>query len=123
MAWFRPDGAEMSEHDWNDVPTLAVGVFLNGQAIAQPDRYGRRVSDDTFLVLFNAHHEDLQWKLPPRRWGTSWVSEIDTAAPDGRPRSVGAGRTVMRPAHSVVLLRKRLPHPSIGGVGRAGATR
>ncbi len=116
MAWFRPDGAEMSEHDWTDVPMLAIGVFLNGQAIAQPDRFGRRVSDDTFLVLFNAHHEPVPWKLPGRRWGTSWVAEIDTAVPDGRLRSVGAGRTIDRPAHSIVVLRKRLPHPSIGGI-------
>ncbi len=118
MAWFRPDGAEMSEHDWTDVPTLAIGVFLNGQAIAQPDRFGRRVSDDTFLVLFNAHHEPVPWKLPGRRWGTSWVTEIDTAVPDGRVRSIGAGRTIDRPAHSIVVLRKRLPHPSIGGMTR-----
>jgi isoamylase len=116
MAWFRPDGAEMSEHDWTDVPTLAIGVFLNGQAIAQPDRFGRRVSDDTFLLLFNAHHEPVPWKLPSRRWGTSWVTEIDTAAPDGRARSIGAGRTLGRTPHSIVVLRKRLPHPSIGGL-------
>jgi glycogen operon protein len=114
MAWFRSDGAEMSEHDWTDVPMSALGVFLNGQAIAQPDRYGRRVSDDTFLVLFNAHHEHVPWKLPSRRWGSSWVTEIDTAAPDGRVRSIGAGRTVDRQPHSIVVLRKRRPHPSSG---------
>jgi glycogen operon protein len=85
-------------------------------ALSQPDRFGRRVSDDTFLVLFNAHHEDLQWKIPSQRWGTSWVSEIDTAAPDGRARSVRAGRTIVRPAHSTIVLRTRLPHRSIGGI-------
>jgi glycogen operon protein len=111
MAWFRSDGAEMSEGDWSDGPTLAIGVFLNGQAIAQPDHYGRRVSDDSFLILFNAHNEDLRWKLPGRRWGTSWVSEIDTAT-STKLRSVQAGRTIDRQAHSVVVLRQRSPQRS-----------
>jgi glycogen operon protein len=116
MAWFRPDGAEMNEQDWTDGPTLAVGVFLNGLSIVQPDRYGRRVSDDTFLVLFNASHEDLSWKLPGRVWGTGWSTELDTAAPHARSRSVGAGRSIERVAHSVLVLRQRARHPSVAGM-------
>ncbi|MEZ5239348.1 MAG: hypothetical protein R2716_10530, partial [Microthrixaceae bacterium] len=108
MAWFRRDGVEMSEEDWTDVPTLSVGVFLNGQALAQPDRFGRITSDDTFLLLFNGSDEDLSWKLPSRRWGSSWVNEIDTAAPGVRQRVVAAGRVTERPAHSVAVLRRRV---------------
>ncbi len=108
IAWFRPDGVEMTEDDWNTEPTLAVGVFLNGQAIARPDRYGRRVSDDSFLLLFNASHEDVSWKLPPRRWGASWKVEIDTAT-GARTRSVAASRKIERQSHSVVVLRQRRP--------------
>ncbi len=108
MAWFRRDGVEMSEEDWTDVPTLSVGVFLNGQALAQPDRFGRTTSDDTFLMLFNGSDEDLNWKLPSRRWGSSWVNEIDTAATGGRQRVLAAGRVTERPAHSVAVLRRRV---------------
>jgi glycogen operon protein len=107
MAWFRPDGAEMTEEDWNGGPTPSVGVFLNGQSISHPDRYGRRVSDDSFMVLFNANAHDISWKVPPRRWATSWVTEIDTADPDARPRVVGAGRIIDRMSRSVLLLRRR----------------
>ena len=119
MAWFRPDGGEMTDTDWQEGTMLAVGVFLNGQAIAQPDRYGRRVSDDTFLVLLNAHHEDVRWKLPHRQWGTSWQVEIDTAT-HPRNRSVGAGRTIDRQAHSVAVLKLRRPHSTTHPSGRAG---
>ncbi len=123
MAWFRSDGAEMTEQDWAEVPTLAVGVFINGKSIAQPDPYGRRVSDETFLVLFNAGHEPMSWKLPPKRWGTSWVIELDTLYPEPRSRTFGAGRTIERPAHSIVVLRQRAPHPSTATVpGRSART-
>jgi glycogen operon protein len=111
MAWFRPDGREMTETDWMEVPTLAVGVFLNGGAISRPDRYGRRISDDSFMVVFNAHHEDLAWTLPPRRWGASWSAEIDTATPSSRP-TVAAGEIINRTAHSVVVLRRCQPTPT-----------
>ncbi len=123
MAWFRPDGAEMTEQDWSEVPTLAVGVFLNGQAIAQPDRFGRRVSDESFLVLFNAGPDPMSWKLPGRRWGSSWIAELDTADPGARQRSHGAGRTVDRPAHSVLVLRQRAAHPAPGVSGADGRVR
>ncbi len=109
MAWFRSDGAEMTDQDWHDAPTLAVGVFLNGQSIAPSDQFGRRVSGDSFLLLFNAGHEDVRWKMPPRSWGGSWAIELDTAAPEGRPRSAAAGRTILRPARSVAVLRRKEP--------------
>jgi glycogen operon protein len=106
----------MNDEDWTEGTTLAVGVFLNGQSIVQPDRFGRRVSDETFLVLFNASHDDLTWKLPGRRWGTGWTTEIDTAAPHARSRSVGAARSIERLAHSVLVLRQRSRHHSAAGM-------
>lgn len=107
MAWFRSDGQEMTDSDWHEVPVLAVGVFLNGQAIAPSDEYGRPVRGDSFMLVFNASHEPVDWKMPPRSWGASWAVEIDTAIPEGRKRSIAAGRTVKRPARSVLVLRRK----------------
>jgi len=86
IVWFRPDGKEMSEQDWNTSFARALGVFLNGRAIPSPDRRGRRILDDSFLLLFNAHYEALEFVLPGShlgsRWiGRRWVKALDTADP------------------------------------------
>ncbi|MFC4537048.1 glycogen debranching enzyme, partial [Sphaerisporangium dianthi] len=53
---------------------------LNGEAITEPDRRGRRVVDDSFLLMFNAHHETIRFTIP-KDFGDAWVPEIDTAVP------------------------------------------
>jgi glycogen operon protein len=56
-------------------------VFLNGDAIGEPDRRGRQVRDDSFLLLFNAHDGDLTFTLPPTAYGQLWIKVLDTADP------------------------------------------
>ena len=34
--------------------------------------------DDSFLLLFNAHHEEITFRLPARRFGTRWEVELAT---------------------------------------------
>ncbi|MEQ8718317.1 MAG: glycogen debranching protein GlgX [Acidimicrobiales bacterium] len=106
MSWFRPDGAEMTGEDWDAGYARAVGVFVNGEAITVPDEYGRRVVDDSFLVLFNAGHDSIGWKVPGRRIGRRWIADIDTATPGSRPRRLRAGQRLELAAHSVLVLRR-----------------
>ena len=47
----------MTDADWAHEHARSMMVFLNGDAIPEPDRRGERVVDDSFLVAFNAHHE------------------------------------------------------------------
>ena len=67
MAWFRPDGLEMTDDDWETGYAHAVGVFANGESIPATDAYGGRIVDDSFLLLFNASDVDITWTLPERR--------------------------------------------------------
>jgi isoamylase len=76
--WLRPDGEEMSEADWNAPFAKSIGVFLNGQALEGLDERGERRTDDSFLLLFNAHHEPLDWTLPSADWGREWREILDT---------------------------------------------
>ncbi|MGH8973753.1 MAG: glycogen debranching enzyme, partial [Acidimicrobiia bacterium] len=88
MAWFSPDGTEMSDEDWNSGFAKSLGVFLNGEAIPDPDPRGDRITDDSFLVLFNAHHEHLHFKIPEGKFGERWVVMLDTdnlSPPPGDP--------------------------------------
>jgi glycogen operon protein len=76
--WFRPDGRRMTRRDWDTGPPL-LGVFLNGAELGTRTPHGERVEDDSFLILFNAHHEDSVFTLPPRRFGTRWTLDLTTS--------------------------------------------
>jgi glycogen operon protein len=109
IAWHAPDGSEMSEDQWAASFAKSLAVFLNGSAISSRDRRGEPIVDDSFLLLFNAHHEDVAFTLPEARWGERWTVEIDTAATtDGHDEALvlAAGEAVDRPARSVVVLRR-----------------
>jgi len=81
IAWFTPVGQEMTGEDWDAGFAKSLTVFLNGQAITEPGRHGERVSDDSFLLLFNASEHDLIFAIPPRRYGQRWTTVLDTALP------------------------------------------
>ena len=110
VAWLTPSGEHMTEDDWNAGYNKSLGVFLNGDAISEPDPRGRRVSDDSFLVLFNAHSEAVAFTLPGMEFGERWEYALDTetgASPPGR-EPVKARDRVDVPGHALILLR-RLP--------------
>ena len=70
----------MADEDWHQASTNSFAVFLNGDALRELDEDGRPVRDDSFLLLFNAHHEPLTFTLPPASFGRRWEIVIDTGA-------------------------------------------
>ena len=78
LAWFNPDGEEMSDEDWSVGYAKAVGLLLNGEAIPWPGRRGEPVVDDRLLLLFNAHHEAIDWTMPDESWADRWHVVLDT---------------------------------------------
>ena len=82
IAWLRPDGSQMTKQDWGSGFGRAVAVFLNGQGLADRDGRGERVVDDSFVLCFSAHHEHIQFMLPPASYGRNWQVVLDTMNPD-----------------------------------------
>ncbi|CAM4083599.1 Glycogen debranching enzyme [Mycobacterium basiliense] len=85
IAWFAADGSEMAEEDWGASFAKSVAVFLNGDGIPDLDVRGQRVVDDSFILCFNAHHEPIEFRLPPADFGAAWRTVVDTGtkrAPD-----------------------------------------
>jgi glycogen operon protein len=78
LMWFSPDGSEMTDDDWNVGYARSLMVFLNGDSIATPGRYGQRIVDDDFLLLFNASSKSMLFELPSGL-GAGWQIEFDTA--------------------------------------------
>ncbi|HYY76585.1 MAG TPA: glycogen debranching protein GlgX [Gaiellaceae bacterium] len=106
--WFRPDGRRMTRRNWQDGDARALGVFLNGREIGRQTPEGERVSDDSFLLLLNAHHEPVAFTLPPRRFGARWAVELATAQPERRDEgpTAAARDEVGVEARSLILLRR-----------------
>ena len=82
IAWLTPDGTEMSDEEWNNNFARCLGVFLGGEALQEVDERGRRVVDDSFLLLFNAHHDAIPFKLPDLG-AAGWLALVDTAFGNG----------------------------------------
>jgi glycogen operon protein len=79
IAWFKPDGVEMSEEAWHQDFAKSLGVFLNGKGIHSVGPKGEVIVDDNFYVIFNAHHDVLRFNLPPQKFGRRWVKVLDTS--------------------------------------------
>jgi glycogen operon protein len=107
IVWLRPDGPAMTEDDWSDDRARALGAFLNGREL-EPAEDGSEVRSDSFLVLFNAHHEDQVFKLPAQRFGREWAVELTTAAPQIAPGAEGyrARGDCYVTARSITVLRR-----------------
>ncbi|WP_372345435.1 glycogen debranching protein GlgX [Streptomyces sp. KL116D] len=109
IAWFTPEGEEMTQQDWGAAQARALSVFLNGNAISEPGERGERIQDDSFLLLFNASPEELEFVVPVNH-GRQWRAVVDTALPDGLPaddgRKVQAGDRLTLPGRSLTVLRR-----------------
>jgi len=114
IGWFGPDGKEMTERQWFGGRVSALGMFLNGQEIAEPGPRGERVVDDSFLVLLNGGHLAVPFRLPDEKWAQTYELVIDTAIgytathPPGLLEGVilAGGDDVDLEGRSLVVLRK-----------------
>jgi len=106
IEWLKPDGNFMADEDWNSGFARSMMVFLNGDAIPEPDSAGRRITDDHFLLLFNAHTEKIDFHLPSRGFGSNWLVRLDTRAgtvdQPGAPWRARSKHAVA--AHSLMVL-------------------
>ena len=109
LAWFRPDGEQMSDEDWGVGFAKSLGVFLNGDEIPEADAAGRRVLDQSFYLIFNAHWEPVEFVLPPEIWGQSWTRVLDTRngdAPAEDNWQRAAGTKINIESRSLVVMRR-----------------
>ncbi|KQX75195.1 glycogen debranching protein [Aeromicrobium sp. Root472D3] len=110
IGWFTPAGEEMQEQNWDDGFGKSIVMFLNGEAIADRDRRGERVVDDSFLMAFNAHFEDIEWTVPGEEYGPGWGLVVDSCAGTVHTTPMGdvvpAGGTLTLPARSLVVLQR-----------------
>ncbi|HEU5156529.1 MAG TPA: glycogen debranching protein GlgX [Streptosporangiaceae bacterium] len=108
VAWLTPSGDPMTDEAWNAGYAKSLAVFLNGDAISEPDPHGRRVSDDSFLLFFNAHSEAVRFTVPGMEFGERWEYTLDTDDPGlaGGREPVKARDSVDVPGRALIVLRR-----------------
>jgi glycogen operon protein len=80
--WFRADGRRMTQRDWRSDTTRSFGVFLNGEKVGDTDARGKALVDRSFLLIFNAHHEQVEFRLPNSSFGRRWELVLSTERPE-----------------------------------------
>jgi glycogen operon protein len=96
----------MTDEDWGASFAKSVAVFLNGHGIPDRDARGQRVIDDSFLLCFNAHHEPIEFTLPPKEFGTAWCTVVHTGSAGAAPsEELTAATKLTVDAHTAVALQ------------------
>ena len=75
--WLKPDGTDMTDEEWENEHARALAVLLTGGDLGERDRFGNPARDDDFLILFNPHHEEVEFRIPATGDGP-WHVVLDT---------------------------------------------
>jgi isoamylase len=109
IAWFTPEGQEMTQRDWQAAHARSMSVFLNGMAISEPGPRGEPVTDDSFLLMVNAAPKPQEFVVPVNH-GKEWQLVVDTSRAEGVPPGTGekvrAGDRVELTDRSLVVLQR-----------------
>ncbi|GAA2147152.1 glycogen debranching protein GlgX [Arthrobacter humicola] len=105
IVWLNTDGKEMLPEDWDSGFGRTIGVFYNGHGIQEQDSRGRRITDDSFLLAFNAHDDHVDFLLPAEEYSPFWDVVVDTADQADTDQPLKAGSALKLAAKSLVVLR------------------
>ena len=78
ITWLTPEGREMTDDEWTHSFARCLGMYLAGQLLDEMDERARPIVDDDFLVLLNAHAEEIEFTLPKVDAG-AWEVLLDTS--------------------------------------------
>ncbi len=103
IVWLHLDGRPMDDADWTD-GAQAIGMYLNGNGIAGRDARGGTITDDHFLLYFNADGP-ADVVLPPEEYAEAWDVVINTGGSADDAEVCPAGSTFRMETTSVLVLR------------------
>jgi isoamylase len=112
IAWFLPDGSEMSEEHWNNDFAKSLAIYLNGRGLHSVGSKGESILDDSFYLIFNAHHEPLQFTLPPAKYAKTWLRILDTSYADHEEKEFAANGVLTAEGRSIIVLKHQLLYGS-----------
>jgi len=103
VTWINANGSEMQEANWTDTGMRCFGMLIDGRA--QTTGIRKRGQDTTLLLVFNAHHDVVQFTLPDCTGGRDWSLLIDTNIPGKEDGRFTTGENYEVTARSIVVFR------------------
>ena len=104
MGWFRPDGQAMTDQDWDSGFAKTLGLTLDGEAITETDERGGPIRGESFLLVFNAHFEPIDFHMPAA--GERWLRVLDTADAFNEGDAPATGEPAKVEARSIAVFRR-----------------
>ena len=109
IIWLNPNGEEMCQDEWNQSAANCLGIFLEGEALEERDEHDMPIHDNDFLLLLNAHDEEIKFILPSYKPNIRWELVLDTAEPDAPSHDYLSGENYILNGHSLALLNQIVP--------------
>ncbi|WP_278265604.1 glycogen debranching protein GlgX [Nocardia sp. AG03] len=107
IGWFTPAGTEMTTADWDSGFAKSLAMLLDGDGIPEPGPRGERITDDSFLLCFNAHDEAIDFVVPGPEFGVEWTLALDCSTPTGAADAVFAASAILPvPSRCLLVLRR-----------------
>ena len=76
VTWIDANGSEMTIKAWDSELTRCFGMLLDGRGPTSGIK--KRGMDTSLLVVFNAHHDVVEFTLPPVYDADGWMLLLDT---------------------------------------------
>jgi glycogen operon protein len=81
LTWINASGLEMSAEQWGDTLMKCFGMLMDGRA--RPTGVRQRGTEAAMLLVLNAHHDLVEFKLPECPGAHAWKLLLDTNIADG----------------------------------------
>jgi isoamylase len=114
ITWVTPSGKEATDEDWGNPYAQSLGWVLSGAAGEFYTTGGQRDIDESFLLMLNAYHGDLDFRFPELAASLTWEALVDTADPVGiaaSGRVYAPGESYQLKARSLALFVNTAPRP------------
>jgi isoamylase len=107
VTWLRPDGQEMTDEDWGYPEARFLALLLWGELPLRHGLTDAEIDNEApLIIVLNAHHDDMEFKIPDVPSIRSWTVVFDTVVPSGlgRPEELRAGDSTPSKGRSVAVL-------------------
>jgi glycogen operon protein len=107
LIWFRKDGNEMTNGDWQNGSLLSLGLIKSGDNLKKIRRKVKPGYENTLMLLLNADPGETEFVIPSFGIAEKWQVVIDTSTaggPKGQRRVLSGNKHIM-PGRSLTVLK------------------
>ena len=112
IAWYQPDGLEMTQEQWNTGWMRSLALLFNGNTLDETDELGEPIVDSSFLIVLNSSAESVIFTLPQSPLDRGWKVVMNTHDLDHPFGDASMEATLEVAGRSVVVLCELSPEES-----------